>query len=144
MSHRCKNIFYASVYLHKTTGCWVQLPTNSIHSRLTRCQVQILANAVHLINNMSHRCRMFFMQVHCKQSQWNCSGNTAMHFGLQWTMACSETVQSAEVDDCKFCSDLNAKSFALIICRNCSKILYCQNCIELLQILRTIDCKVCI
>ena len=37
-------------------------------------------------------------KLHCKQSQWNCSSINAMPFELQWTMACIETLQSAEVD----------------------------------------------
>ena len=69
------------------------------------------------------------LQTIAGKLQWNCSGITAMHFELQWKMACSETLQSAEVNSCKFCSDPNAKSFAVIICRNCSEILHCQNCI---------------
>ena len=69
------------------------------------------------------------LQTIAGKLQWNCSGITAMHFELQWIMACSETLQLAEVNSCKFCSDPNAKSFAVIICRNCSEILHCQNCI---------------
>ena len=97
-----KLIFQCLLALH-ITGIFTQLPSSSIPSTT--------------------------LQTITVELQWNCSGITAMHFELQWTMACSETLQSAEVNSCKFCSDPNAKSFAVIICRNCSEILHCQNCI---------------
>ena len=61
----------------------------------------------------------------------NCSG-IAMWFHCD--SDCSETLQSAEVDNYKFWSDLKAIAFAVNICRKCNDILLGQNWIELLQL----------